>query len=773
MKKKLIIFFFILMFPAQVCAEPLLYDVLKDQAESGQYALEYTGEHQDLYDGTGDQKIYHYYSNSRSDTEAIKNLRNVIFGGYCWEMLRTTDAGGIRMIYNGKAYDGQCSDNRPPSIKNNGSYTYSLYVGDSYYNFYYADGYTYNGSNGYFYLDDTKEAITVEDLTPEKVIGKYTLTSRNENNGGWNIKKITGYDTSTHVLSYDSYSAAPIYSIGTSSFSDYDHIDSIASVGYMRNRNDEIEYKTNINYGSLNISSTRIEKNQYEVVKNNTSYPATFNTSTNRWSISVPSSASYGSSSDITFKVTTAGSYILKFNTSNTSGSTTISLNNKKIANFSGSFTGVQELNNLIPNDEIKVYYYPAGYTTALYFSVEIPNGNPTSDTRTIFGNDIKYENGQYTLVDTIKNDGSSYLDYHHYTCFNTTGKCQTVSYVSRWEKNSAYSYKLSNGQNITDLLNEMLIDDGVNKNDSPVKALVDSWFEENLIDYLSYLEDSIYCNDRTIETTDTDQFNPNGGTETSRFRIKPYYSTDPTRIALKCPVETGCFSVSNPKAQLKYPIAIPNVDDMLLQTGKYSNYEGDGIRAKTDHYLLMTPEFYGTLFYNFVIQSNGQIYGMYGSDVQEIRPVITLKAGTQYIQGDGSVDNPYVVREYNYYEAAVDNEKEKGTVIFNDVDDPENILEETVVTITVKPEEGYVLGAIKIVDEEGNEIPVTPLLTPNEYQFTMPRTSVTIIPTYEKIEAPVPINPETRDTIIGIFVLAFISLGFVIYFRNKQKDII
>ena len=38
-----------------------------------------------------------------------ENLDNhVIFGGYCWRIIRTTDTGGIKMIYNGEPTDGTC-----------------------------------------------------------------------------------------------------------------------------------------------------------------------------------------------------------------------------------------------------------------------------------------------------------------------------------------------------------------------------------------------------------------------------------------------------------------------------------------------------------------------------------------------------------------------------------------------------------------------------------------------------------------------------------------
>ena len=38
---------------------------------------------------------------------AVEN-NNVIFGGFCWKMVRTTETGGIKLIYNGTPTDGTC-----------------------------------------------------------------------------------------------------------------------------------------------------------------------------------------------------------------------------------------------------------------------------------------------------------------------------------------------------------------------------------------------------------------------------------------------------------------------------------------------------------------------------------------------------------------------------------------------------------------------------------------------------------------------------------------
>ena len=40
---------------------------------------------------------------------------------------------------------------------------------------------------------------------------------------------------------------------------------------------------------------------------------------------------------------------------------------------------------------------------------------------------------------------------------------------------------------------------DNVNVNDSTIKTEIESWFEKNLLNYEKYLEDTIFCNDRSI----------------------------------------------------------------------------------------------------------------------------------------------------------------------------------------------------------------------------------------------------------------------------------
>ena len=38
--------------------------------------------------------------------------RNIIFGGFCWQVLRTTETGGLKMMYNGEPVNGKCESTR-------------------------------------------------------------------------------------------------------------------------------------------------------------------------------------------------------------------------------------------------------------------------------------------------------------------------------------------------------------------------------------------------------------------------------------------------------------------------------------------------------------------------------------------------------------------------------------------------------------------------------------------------------------------------------------
>ena len=78
MKKLLVPILLLIMFiPLYVNAETkYLYDVLKDEAENGGLAREYTGEHHDSFTEEPSRKIYHWYANNGDEGNQVLEKNN-------------------------------------------------------------------------------------------------------------------------------------------------------------------------------------------------------------------------------------------------------------------------------------------------------------------------------------------------------------------------------------------------------------------------------------------------------------------------------------------------------------------------------------------------------------------------------------------------------------------------------------------------------------------------------------------------------------------------
>ena len=84
-----------------------LYDIIEEQSSGENNISKFDGEHQDSING--DKKIF-YYSG-----ENAKN--NIVFNNMCWKIIRTTDDGGIKLLYNGIPNNNTCEDNREDIFK--------------------------------------------------------------------------------------------------------------------------------------------------------------------------------------------------------------------------------------------------------------------------------------------------------------------------------------------------------------------------------------------------------------------------------------------------------------------------------------------------------------------------------------------------------------------------------------------------------------------------------------------------------------------------------
>ena len=160
---------------------------------------------------------------------------------------------------------------------------------------------------------------------------------------------------------------------------------------------------------------------------------------------------------------------------------------------------------------------------------------------------------------------------------------------------------------------------------------------------YTSQLEDTIFCNDRSISSYggwDKDTSNSNYlyfGTHGRLNSKKP---------SLICPIETDKFTVNggNGNGTLTYPVGLISADEIV--------YAGMVFGGRNTSYYLYTGEksmwsfspyeFNNYNAYEFSCDDNfsGSIVFL----ANGLRPVISLKPGTVVTGGDGSSTSPFTV---------------------------------------------------------------------------------------------------------------------------------
>ena len=262
------------------------------------------------------------------------------------------------------------------------------------------------------------------------------------------------------------------------------------------------------------------------------------------------------------------------------------------------------------------------------------------------YSESVSYSNGTYTLTGDIKTIWDIYdstelakITTHHYTCLSTNTSCTTVSYANIQNGVSMYYMSLTGVNDIETALTNMLSSNNVNTKNSTMKLGMDAWYKKYLLPYDSYIDDTIYCNDRSIRSLGA--FNPNGGSATNSSSNYLQFKEYNVGTDLSCTNVTDRFSVSNSSAQLTYKVGLMSSPEMNLLNQSNARKTGQ-------HYWLVSPSCFGSFAngrYVFSVGSwdNFGVINAYGA-----RPAVSLIPGIRYTAGDGSMANPYVVDTNN-----------------------------------------------------------------------------------------------------------------------------
>ena len=662
-----------------------LYRVLQNEATSGGLAKEYTGLHQDSYLKTGDEKIYHYYATTDEEGTEIQNKNNVIFANACWQMIRTTDTGGVKLLYNGEPdSNGACGTDRGKHI----GYTNATTVlgtrvtsQQPNYNFYYGTDYIYDSTTQKFSLAGTKVQSIWSSETYQDLIGKYTCKSIEENGTCTIIYYVTGYCnfTSAYVIGQNSDTSYSL--IGRTVYNKTG--DSLAYFGYMYNNvhitdikeQPEIEVAYNPQRNELSLwyskkytynSTTKEYKltNPYQITSEDeiSSLVGTY---------TVLSTSSTGTNTSLYYVVSESASISGSINVFPLSNGNTLTncKNTDDGCNDSYTFgdgytklsTGKYRITN---PTTIKRTAFLANYEAMRYKYLCInATNNSCSEVRYIeftditpdqyinynsvtepikYSNSYTYSDGNYILSDTgavtfwdSTEENMASLNNAHYTCFNETGVCSSLYYIYGYETEwrGLYYVQLTNGKSLDQIITESLSADDINQTDSEAKKIIDVWYEKNLLKYKDYLEDTIFCNNRTIK--ELNGWNPAAGDKTKSLLFN--YSEDSSNLS--CLNETDKFSLSNNKARLKYPIGLITYEEMNL-------LNNNNARTTPALYYLGTPYYFShaTWAYTWGISAKGELRQDEIRLTSGVRPAISLAPDTTYRVGDGTMTNPYIV---------------------------------------------------------------------------------------------------------------------------------
>ena len=170
--------------------------------------------------------------------------RNIIFGNFCWQVVRTTETGGTKLIYNGEPVDGKCEGSRGDHIGIVGKEI--NYINDINANtidmsgdYLYGSSFTYDKTNATFSLINTKLA-TWSDSTYDNLLGKYTCM--NTTGTCTKLYNVNSYETNTFATTASYTIGNTNYAqIGTTPFNGSNK--SPAMAGYMFNKVCNYQYK--------------------------------------------------------------------------------------------------------------------------------------------------------------------------------------------------------------------------------------------------------------------------------------------------------------------------------------------------------------------------------------------------------------------------------------------------------------------------------------------------------------------------------------------------
>ncbi len=551
---------------------------------------------------------------------------NVLFANKCWKIVRTTETGGTKLIYNGEPNEnnanGICANFGSDSILENIYYdrTKSL------------------SSIGYMRSDN--ENILVDSFGSiignlnRKTVNIYTSITMNSDDNY--------YFSTDYVKVGDSYKLVDAKQLGA-----WSSINSkMTGEGYFtcKNTNSAEDTCSTLYYVRVGLS-----KSIYAMELNNSQNFEQVNTNI------------------------TLGSEII--------------INSDGSATLSGDIVTFKKFDWYTRYSNLEDYYICADLSSTtcseiykIVYKYSDSFSHYDNLSKAVFGKDIDYDEvtRKYILKDTIvKKAGIEYDEFlnsdkskgYHYTCSSINDTCETVYYIYYHDNSFSYSQNntisLKNGMTIEEFLKFSFSDDNNTKNetDSTIKDYIENtWFSgtNGMLSYNEYLEDTVWCNNRDITHLGSFSKNSLSFNDLLYFgkagkKYLNYEWTPAVKSVDACPNQNDWFTVSSDmgNGKSKYKVGLITIDEAIL-AGNKMIIPNDDISSddsvltylnRSNRFWTLSPAYIGMYPSIFVVQVSGLSEGiLYGNSATGVRPSVSLKQGVIALGGDGSTHNPYRV---------------------------------------------------------------------------------------------------------------------------------
>ena len=248
---------------------------------------------------------------------------------------------------------------------------------------------------------------------------------------------------------------------------------------------------------------------------------------------------------------------------------------------------------------------------------------------------------GFYWRIIRINEDGSIRLIYQG-TTPDATGEAATIG-TSKF--NASYLGNAYVGYMYGTNGSSSYVATHANTNSSTVKQAVDTWYEENLLDYASYLADAGFCGDRTLA-----EGTAGNGYSNATGYASPNRLENPATPQFSCPQSNDLYTTSSSSKgnkALDYPIGLISLDEVSYAGGLLYNYNNDYYLNIGDVtcWAISPSSFNGNYVAVGTISSGGVLNTTTASYVEYIRPVINLSSSVKITTGNGTTSRPYTIK--------------------------------------------------------------------------------------------------------------------------------